>query len=186
MKTFLLTAWIAVYAGVALGQELTADEVRSVVEHAASSVSSQGVAIAVTNRRGDILALFRTPGVPDTAIGNFSASVDTNELGVALARTASFFSNNQAPLSSRTVRFISGVHFPPGISFTPNAALYGIENTNRGCGFNTTFVVGQEVPPALSIDGTQPGLGIQTGKADLLDSKPDAVNPGGVPLFRNE
>ena len=39
--------------------------------------------------------------------------------------------------------------------------------------------------PALSIDGTQPGLGIQTGKADLLDSKPDAVNPGGVPLFRN-
>ena len=50
---------------------------------------------------------------------------------VALARTAAFFSNNQAPLSSRTVRFISGIHFPPGIAFTPNAALYGIENTNR-------------------------------------------------------
>ena len=144
-----------------------------------------GVAIAVTNRQGDILALFRTPDAPDTAIGNFGASVDTNELAVALARTASFFSNNQAPLSSRTVRFISGVHFPPGISFTPNAALYGIENTNRGCGFNTTFVPGQEVPPARSIDGTQPGLGIQTGKADLTDSNPDAVNPGGVPLFRN-
>jgi uncharacterized protein GlcG (DUF336 family) len=143
------------------------------------------MAIAVTNRQGDILALFRTPGVPDTSIGNFGASVDTNELAVALARTASFFSNNQAPLSSRTVRFISGVHFPPGISFTPNAALYGIENTNRGCGFNTTFVTGKEVPPARSIDGTQPGLGIQTGKADLTDSNPDAVNPGGVPLFRN-
>ena len=177
--------WLALLAGAAFGQELTADEVRSVVEHAASSIGSQGVAIAVTNRQGDILALFRTPGAPDTAIGNFGASVDTNELAVALARTASFFSNNQAPLSSRTVRFISGVHFPPGISFTPNAALYGIENTNRGCGFNTTFVVGKEVPPARSIDGTQPGLGIQTGKADLTDSNPDAVNPGGVPLFRN-
>ncbi|HSP68885.1 MAG TPA: heme-binding protein, partial [Bryobacteraceae bacterium] len=71
------------------------------------------------------------------------------------------------------------------ISFTPNAALYGIENTNRGCGFNTPFVIGKEVPPARSIDGTRPGLGIQTGKADLVDSNSDAVNPGGVPLFRN-
>jgi uncharacterized protein GlcG (DUF336 family) len=168
----------------AYGQELTADEVRSVVEHAASSVGSRGVAIAVTNRQGEILALFRSPDAPDSAIGNFGAPVDTKELAVALARTASFFSNNQAPLSSRTVRFISGIHFPPGISFTPSAALYGIENTNRGCGFNTVFVPGKEVPPVRSIDGTGPGLGIQTGKADLVDSNPDAVNPGGVPLFR--
>jgi len=185
VKRLLLVLLLALSTGAAFGQELTADEVRSVVEHAASSVGSQGVAIAVTNRRGDILALFRAPNATDTATGNFGASVDTGELAVALARTASFFSNNQAPLSSRTVRFISGVHFPPGISFTPSAALYGIENTNRGCGFNTTFVMGKEVPPARSIDRTQPGLGIQTGKADLLDSDPDAVNPGGVPLFRN-
>jgi uncharacterized protein GlcG (DUF336 family) len=181
MKYFLF----ALAALRIFGQELTADEVRSVVEHTASSVGSQGMVISVTNRRGDILAVFRTPNAPDTAIGNFGASVNTNELAVALARTASFFSNNQAPLSSRTVRFISGVHFPPGIRFTPNAALYGIENTNRGCGFNTTFITGQEVAPARSIDGAQPGLGIQTGKADLTDSDPDAVNPGGVPLFRN-
>ena len=31
---------------------------------------------------------------------------------------------------------------------------------------------------------SQPGLGILTGKADLNDSDPDAVNPGGVPLFK--
>ena len=92
----------ALLASAAVGQELTADEVRSVAQHAASSIGSRGVAIAVTNRQGDILALFRTPGAPDTAIGNFGASVDTAELAVALARTASFFSNNQAPLSSRT------------------------------------------------------------------------------------
>jgi len=177
--------FVALVTCAALGQELTVNEVRSVVEHAASSVGSRGLSIAVTNRQGDILAIFRTPGVPDSATGNFGASVDTNELAVALARTASFFSNNQAPLSSRTVRFISGVHFPPGISFTPSSALYGIENTNRGCGFNTTFVAGKEVPPARSVDGTQPGLGIQTGKADVTDSNPEAVNPGGVPLFRN-
>jgi uncharacterized protein GlcG (DUF336 family) len=180
-----LFAFLALQVCVALGQELTAAEVRSIVEHAATSVGSHGLAIAVTNREGDILAVFRVPDTPDFAVGNFGTTVDTKELAVALARTASFFSNNQAPLSSRTVRFISGIHFPPGISFTPNAALYGIENTNRGCGFNTGFVAGKEIPPARSIDGTLPGLGIQTGKADLTDSDPDAVNPGGVPLFRN-
>ena len=183
MKLFAML--LAAHACVALGQELTAAEVRSVVEHAAVSAGSRGMAIAVTNREGDILAVFRAPDAPDYSVGNFGAMVDTRELAVALARTASFFSNNQAPLSSRTVRFISGIHFPPGISFTPNAALYGIENTNRGCGFNTAFVTGKEVPPARSIDGAMPGLGIQTGKADLADSSPDAVNPGGVPLFRN-
>lgn len=163
---------------------LTAADVQSVVQNAAASVNSPLV-IAVTDRQGDILAVFRKPGAPLTAAANFGIQADANEVAVALARTASFFSNGQAPLSSRTVRFISGIHFPPGISFTGNAALYGIENTNRGCPFNADFIPGQEVPPARSIDGSQPGLGILTGKADLNDSDSNAVNPGGVPLFKN-
>ncbi|MBV9622552.1 MAG: heme-binding protein [Acidobacteria bacterium] len=141
--------------------------------------------VAVVDRLGNILALFRTAGVAAnaTATGNFGQTVAAEELAVALARTAAFFSNDQAPLSSRTVRFISGIHFPPGVAFTPNADLYGIENTNRGCLLSTNFLPGQAFPPARSIDGTRPGLGIITGKADLLDSKPFAVNPGGIPLF---
>jgi uncharacterized protein GlcG (DUF336 family) len=163
---------------------LTAADVQSVVQNAAMAVNSTAMAIAVTDRQGHILALFRKPNAPATATGNFGATVDTNELAVALARTGAFFSNSQAPLSSRTVRFISGIHFPPGVMYTGNAALYGIENTNRGCSFNATFLAGQEFPPSTSIDGTQPGLGIITGKADLNDSDPSAVNPGGVPLFK--
>jgi len=103
---------------------------------------------------------------------------------VALARTAAYFSNDQAPLSSRTVRFISGIHFPPGVTDTSNAALYGIENTNRGCTLATNFLPGQVVLPSFSLGGGT-GPGIITGKADLLDSDPNAVNPGGVPIFRN-
>ncbi len=163
---------------------LTSADVQSVVQNAASSVDTPLV-IAVTDRGGNILALFRKPGAPATATGNFGATVDANELAVALARTASYFSNNQAPLSSRTVRFISGVHFPPGIAFTPNAALYGIENTNRGCPLNVTFLPGQTINPSRSVDGSGLGLGIITGKANIFDSDPTAVNPGGVPLFKN-
>ncbi len=163
---------------------LTAADVDAVVQQAAASVNSDAMVIAVTDRQGDILAVYSKPGAPATAAANFSVQANTNEVAVALARTASFFSNDQAPLSSRTVRYISGVHFPPGILFTSSGALYGIENTNRGCSFNTTFLPGQSVPPSLSIDGTQPGLGILTGKPDLNDSVGTAVNPGGVPLFK--
>jgi uncharacterized protein GlcG (DUF336 family) len=172
-------------ASVACAQVLTQSDVARVVEAAAASIDSNTLVIAVTDRQGDVLAVFRKPDAPATALGNFSKQVDANELAVALARTAGFFSNAQAPLSSRTVRFISGVHFPPGVLYTGNAALYGIENTNRGCIIGADYAAGRAVPPARSIDGTATGLGIITGKADVFDSDPAAVNPGGVPLYKD-
>jgi uncharacterized protein GlcG (DUF336 family) len=163
---------------------LSAADVQQVVQNAAASLNV-GMVIAVTDRAGTILAVFQNSGAPTTSTGNFGAVVDSHELAVALAHTAAFFSNNQAPLSSRTVRFISGIHFPPGVENAPNGDLYGIENTNRGCPLNATFLPGQGVNPARSIDGLSLGLGIITGKADIMDSDPTAVNPGGVPLFKN-
>jgi uncharacterized protein GlcG (DUF336 family) len=163
---------------------LTVADVQNVVQDAAQSVDAPMV-IAVTDRAGQILALFRNSTAPVTATGNYGITVDANELAVALARTAAFFSNNQAPLSSRTVRFISGIHFPPGVNDTSPADLYGIENTNRGCPLNITFLPGQTIHPARSISGATTGLGIITGKADSHDSDPNAVNPGGVPLFKS-
>ncbi len=184
MKPLLGLLAIMIPACAAGQTILTQDDVRSVVQQAAESVDTPLV-IAVTDRQGDILAIYRKAGAPDQAVGNFSQSVDSGELAVALARTGAFFSNDQAPLSSRTVRFISGIHFPPGINYTPNAALYGIENTNRGCPLSNNYIDGQMLPASTSIDGTAPGLGIITGKKDLVDSDPNAVNPGGIPLFKN-
>lgn len=164
--------------------ELSISDVQNIAQAAAAAVDVPYV-IAITNREGDILAVYQKPGFSPMSLGNFGQTVDTNELAVSLARTAAFFSNDQAPLSSRTVRFISGIHFPPGVTDTPNAALYGIENTNRGCTLSSGFNPGEAIPPALSIGGTQTGLGVATGKADVNDSHPDAVNPGGVPIFKN-
>ncbi len=163
---------------------LSAIEVDTVVHNAALSVNTPLV-IAVTDRSGVILAVFQTPGAPATSVGNFGMAVDSNELAVSLARSAALFSNDQAPLSSRTVRFISGIHFPPGVAFAPNADLFGIENTNRGCPLSASFNPGKAINPARSIDGLGLGLGVTTGKADVTDSNPAAVNPGGVPLFKN-
>ena len=167
---------------------LTQAEVQAIVQNAAMAVDGDTMAIAVVDRRGDVLAVYNKPGVvPGTTkdIGNFGTSVDVDDLAVALARTAAYFSNDQAPLSSRTVRFISGIHFPPGVDNAPTADLYGIENTNRGCTLSTNFIPGQEISPSNSLSGgAGTGPGILTGKSQLDDSDPNAVNPGGVPIFR--
>jgi uncharacterized protein GlcG (DUF336 family) len=188
-------------------QFLNADDVKAAIRGAAMAIDDPRMVIAVTDRQGNPLAIFRKFNAPATAEGNFSLDYPnlpkTEEVAVALARTASFFSNTEAPLSSRTVRFISGIHFPPGIRFVAQAALYGIENTNRGCGskgddglfheFSADFIPGKEVPASLSIDRSRPGLGILTGKKAVDDHVPypveanflkGAVNPGGIPLYK--
>ena len=164
---------------------LTADDVRGAITRAALAVDDPAMVIAVSDRQGNILGVFRKTKAPNLSTGNFSLQVDTSELAAAVARTAGFFSHSQAPLSSRTVRYISGNHFPPGISFVGPAALYGIENTNRGCPFNAEYIPGQEFPPARTIDGSKPGLGIITGKKDIFDSDPSAVIPGGIPFYKD-
>lgn len=155
--------------------------------------------VAVVDRRGRILAIVR----------NVLADPANDDVAVGLARSAAFFSNDQAPLSSRTLRFISGVHFPSGVRRTPSAALYGIENTNRGCDFNVTFNPGKCIPratatnlrPCNPFDRSGCSSGPVTGKTDAFDghredhpspiglqsgTNPDGlpVNPGGVPVYR--
>jgi uncharacterized protein GlcG (DUF336 family) len=168
---------------------LSVAEVDAIVRAAAASLSGSAT-IAVVDRTGLPLAVYRkgAAGDEDQAIG--------------VARTAALFSNNQAPLSSRTVRFISGVHFPAGVTNAPPAALYGIEQSNRGCDFGVIWNPGQCVPRARSLDGIvldKPcnagdasgcGAGIVTGKIQPDDGPyPQslgnrAVNAGGIPLYR--
>lgn len=179
---------------------LSADEVARLATGAAGAIADDRMTVAVVDRAGRVLAIVRKPG----------SSPEDDEVAVGLARTAAFFSHDMAPLSSRTVRFISGVHFPPGVKRAPNAALYGIENTNRGCDFNVEFNPGKCIPRATSVSGgpcnpfDQSGCtsGPVTGKPQPFDlheggAHPEGldlrgprtpgglpVNPGGVPIYR--
>src|SRR5580704_2482523 len=162
-------------------QALQIADVQKIVQAAVNSANVDMV-VAVVDRAGFVLGVFRTQNAPATAVGNFGQTFDANDVAVALARTGAFFSNDQAPLSSRTVRFISGIHFPPGVTNQPPADLYGIENTNRGCTLINNPAFESGIPPSLALGGGF-GLGVLTGKADAMDSNPLAVNPGGVPIF---
>jgi uncharacterized protein GlcG (DUF336 family) len=156
-------------------------DVQNIVQAAVNSANVDMV-VAVVDRAGFVLGVFRTQNAPATTVGNFGQTLDANDIALALARTGAFFSNDQAPLSSRTVRYISGIHFPPGVTNQPPADLYGIENTNRGCTLVNGAAFQSQIPPSLALGGGF-GPGILTGKADAMDSNPLAVNPGGVPIF---
>src|SRR5690348_266480 len=162
-------------------QPLQVSDVQNIVQAAVNSVNVDMV-VAVVDRAGFVLAVFHTQNAPTTSAGNFGQTQNANDLAVALARTGAFFSNDQGPLSSRTVRFISGIHFPPGVANQPPADLYGIENTNRGCTLINDPNFQSKVPPSLALGGGF-GPGVITGKADVNDSDAAAVNPGGVPIF---
>src|SRR5262245_40972817 len=181
-----------------VNEVLSAADVSEVTRQAGESIDATTRVIAVTAREGQVLAVRRKPSAPATVVANFGATVDANDFAVSLARTASFFSNDQAPLSSPTDRVISGVHFPPGITNKPNAALYGIENTNRGCPIASPpatpdFNPGKAVTPSKSLNGlpcnaldaTGCGLRIATGKPDTSDTDATSVDGGGVPIFKN-
>src|SRR6267378_2551764 len=131
-------------------QTLTPDDVAAIINAAASAISDSGMAVAVVDRAGTILGVYGRGAAPATP-----------DIAVSLARTTAYFSNDQAPLSSRTVRFISGIHFPAGIKNTGNAALYGVENINRGCALNAADSLYSAAPPfidrARSLAGTPGG-----------------------------
>jgi uncharacterized protein GlcG (DUF336 family) len=166
---------------VAAVQALQIADVQRIVQAAVNSANVDMV-VAVVDRAGFVLGVFRTQNAPAAVLANFGQTLDANDVAAALARTGAFFSNDQAPLSSRTVRFISGIHFPPGVTNQPPADLYGIENTNRGCTLVSTAAFQNQIPPSLALGGGF-GPGVLTGKADAMDSNPLAVNPGGVPIF---
>jgi uncharacterized protein GlcG (DUF336 family) len=161
---------------------LSAADVGNAVQAAAQAVSPTTMVIAVVDRAGNVLAVWRKPDAVAATPGNFNTPVNTNDLAIGLARTGAFFSNDQAPLTSRTVRFISGIHLPPGVMNQPNADLYGIENTNRGCKLSSELE-GNGILPSAALGGG-PGPGIITGKADIMDSDPTAVNPGGLAIYK--
>jgi uncharacterized protein GlcG (DUF336 family) len=125
---------------------LNAADVQAVLSLAATAIGDDTLAAAVVDRTGNILGVF----------ARRQAGERTPDIAVSLARTAAMFANDQAPLSSRTVRFISGIHFPPGIRNTPPAALYGVENINRGCTVDDSgdAIFNAPFPRPKSIAGT--------------------------------
>ncbi|MCC6849514.1 MAG: heme-binding protein [Deltaproteobacteria bacterium] len=178
---------------------LERDEVRSLMEHAARAVD-RDLVVAVTDRRGVILGVGANFAIDATACEAPNPTPGTDcavaSFATQLARTAAFFSADQTPLTSRSIRFISDIHFPPRIDNTGAAALFGIENTNRGCSFDAAagdglFEADQVIPRARSLAATlvdlagAAPLACESGGSRAGCTTGIATLPGGVPIFKN-
>src|SRR5262249_27636022 len=58
---------------------LSPSDVGNIVQAAAMAVSPTTMVIAVVDRAGDVLALYRKPDAPATVTGNFGVQTDAND-----------------------------------------------------------------------------------------------------------
>ena len=166
LATLGIIAWLSI-TGVSsqsgpVEPTLSSDDVTALLRAGATAINAETLSVAVVDRGGRILGVLARAGAQPTG----------PDIAVTTARTAAMFSNGEAPLSSRTVRFISGIHFPPGVPNAGNAALYGIENTNRGCQLNAADTHPFDAPRSI--------VGSGLGNAPAAACRPD--DPSGCAI----
>src|SRR3954467_15415526 len=167
-RAFLIVIGFLLCRSLAMAQ-LTAVDVQTIVNQAttrALQISPNSV-IAVTDREGDVLAVWSVNGTPPTALDISSC--------VSKAGTAAYLSSNQNAFTSRTAGFIIQQHFPPGVRNTAPGPLVGVGLSNLFSSDINKF----RAPGSLISFSPTPGLTIVPVFGTSLDG-----SPGGVPLYK--
>lgn len=135
---------------------LTASDVQTVIAQAVSAASSlnRAVTVAVTDKEGNVLGVFRMTGAPATTQlrgGGPGPTLTPNPLtgfvttgldgtivpakfaAISKAGTAALFSTRGNAFTSRTAGFIIQEHFPPGVDNRPGGPLYGVQFSSLPC-----------------------------------------------------
>jgi uncharacterized protein GlcG (DUF336 family) len=156
-------------------------DVEGVIARAVHEAQARSAAatIAVVDRVGNVLAVFRMNGADPslTTDGGRGVSGGLDGVGVvpttlgaiAKAVTGAFLSSEGNAFSTRTASQIVQAHFYPGEFGQPSGPLFGVQFSQLPCSdFNTRF------------DGvTRPAPGPQRSPLGL------AADPGGLPLYKN-
>lgn len=165
-------------------ESLSAAEVGKIVAQAAAQAQSesQPAVIAVTDRVGNVLALFRMTGAPATAhipeapngTRRDAQGLDVPAEIAALAKaiTGAYLSSGGNAFSSRTASMIVQQHFPPAPSTAglESGPLFGVQFSQLPC----SDLAARYMPA---------GAGALIGpKRSPLGLSAD---PGGFPLYKN-
>ena len=164
-------------------RRLTEDDVKKIIAQAVAQAEASGfkATIAVVDKEGNILGIFKMSGARDDitigggtqcAAGNSAINPTCGLEGLTLeppladgaafaaiskAVTGAFLSSQGHSFTTRTASFIVQQHFPPGISFQSSGPLFGVQ-------FSQLLV-------CSDINARSP-LGL-------------AADPGGVALYKN-
>jgi len=152
--------------------QLSASEVETLLQRGAAASGRQDAIIAVVDRRGEILGVRVEGGVPITDTSMLIFAIDG---AVAKARTAAFFANQNTPITSRTVRFISqSTVTQREVQSSPN--IGDLNSPYRGPGFVAPIGVGGHFPPGVPNTPLVDLLAIEhTNRDGILHPGPDSI-----------
>ncbi len=162
--------------------QLNTNQVSQLLQRASAADGADDGIVAIVDRGGRVLGVRVEGNVSPLITGDPAKLTFAIDGAIAEARTAAFFANDQAPLTSRTIGTLSqttitqrevnsspdvadqnstlygpgfvaaigsGGHFPPGVMFTPEVDLFGIEQTNRDTSVDN--INGVQTPLATSV-----------------------------------
>ncbi len=168
-------------SGAAGGESLSVQDVEQVLAQVIAEALARGVTgtVAVVDRVGNVLAVFRMNGADTTATITSNRGVTTGLEGVdvpdtlaaiAKAITGAYLSSRGNAFTSRTANQIVQEHFNPGELFAPGGPLFGVQFSQLPCSdLNIRFVSGS---PQESIGPKRSPLGF-------------SADSGGLPLYKN-
>jgi uncharacterized protein GlcG (DUF336 family) len=163
---------------------LSVADVQAVIAHAAAEAQAKGLpaVIAVSDRVGNILAVFRMNGAPATALTTPApngVNMDAQNLtipaeagAIAKAVTGAYLSSGGNAFSTRTASMIVQPHFPPGPTTAglESGPLFGVQFSQLPC---------SDLSARFGTGGASALIGPKRSPLGL------AADPGGFPLYKN-
>ena len=188
LRLFLLGLICALLApGVASAQNLNVADVQQVIRQAVGEAQARGAlaTIAVTDRVGNVLAVFQMTGAAATftitsnrgvqqppAIAGVAlrsledvAIVPSTLAAISKAVTGAYLSSGGNAFTTRTASQIVQDHFNPGETFSPSGPLFGVQFSSLPCSDLVTRFPTTQGPHRAPL-----GL---------------SADPGGLPLYKN-
>jgi uncharacterized protein GlcG (DUF336 family) len=211
--------------------QLSTGQVNGLLRRASAADGAGDGIVAIVDRGGRVLGVRVEGNVSPLITGDPAKLTFAIDGAIAEARTAAFFANDQAPLTSRTIGTLSqttitqrevnsspdvadqnstlygpgfvaaigaGGHFPPGVMFTPEVDLFGIEQTNRDTSVDqingvatplaSRFNVPTQFIPANILAAGDPlaapdSYGLISGLDPTAQPRGIGTLPGGIPIY---
>ncbi|WP_293883194.1 heme-binding protein [Sphingomonas sp.] len=175
---------VAVYA-VPAQESLSVTDVQTVLAGAISEAQARSApaVIAVTDRVGNVLAVFNMTGARPTAFTGSAPNgdnIDAQNLlipaaaaAIAKAVTGAYLSSGGNAFSTRTASEIVQEHFPPAPSLTAgleSGPLFGVQFSSLPC---------SDLSARFGAAGTAALIGPKRSPLGL------SADPGGFPLYKN-
>lgn len=128
--------------GARAAESLSVADVGRIVEQASSAAAALGLGatVAVTDREGNLLRLYRMDGAARSATvpgrrghGLEGVALPAELAAQAKATTGAFLSSGGHAFSTRTASFIVQSNFPPGVRDQPGGPLFGVQFSSLVC-----------------------------------------------------